>query len=1073
MLPDMAFLGRERELALLAEAVRRVAEGRLGRVVLTGPAGIGCTRLLDELSTRVSTVPGVLACRGRAYEPAMGMPYQAVGDALATAFDGLPDERVGEVAGTAAYDLSLLVPRLAERLDLLEIDRAAPALVAPDQLGRRVVESILGALERLAAGGVMLLVLEDIHFADPATRGIIEALQGVGRSLRVCVVVTYQPDELHRRHPVRALTDRLAHDSDVMRIEVGPLPGKDLERLVVDATGERPPSNVMTAVSEGARGNPLIALQLAQSAETLEGVRLSDPFDQICGARLEAMPRDGARVVRVMAAARAPLPRSTVLAVHPPDGRLTMKGLEEALQSGFVIEDGDRISISHELCAEAIEALELTPERQVLHAALAEQLHMSPAVSAWHWERAARPAEARDAHIRAATSALPLDPGDSVSHHYEQALELPGAAAASPEERAAVLAGAAAASAAAGRFRQAMALQRRAIESRATREASRTRGHRDAATRMALGEMYAELGRYQWAGGELNGAIESMERGLGIMPDTPSRSRARAQAVLAQHHMLEGRFAQSATIAEEAIATAAASVAHGDSATAEQGHATCTLGMDAAYLGELDRGLALLDEASELARRAGRLDDLMRAAANRTMLLYLDTRREEALAAVQRSFADAVAGGMAASYSAFLRGDAADILFELGRWAEAEAECRVALEWRMVRLEEWRPPLVLGLLLTESRADDEAASLVGQALLRLETVPAGQWTGQLVRSAVSLSLWTGDPEGALDIAEREWPRAIESAELSVIASAASSCLEAAAAAADHGRAGNDAGLIARARGLADRVLPEAKNEIMSSSIGPGLGVRQEAELSLATGRAHAQRIRGAVDPAAWDQLAGEWASRKLPYKEAKARWWQALAILAAADEDDRESARTAAREPLAEAYRIARELPALPLLREIVDLGARARVPLPVAADAASEREGLVAVGPGASEPVAVGPGGPGGEPTRGGSDIARAIEERIIASLRKGPVDSYGLSPREREVLNIVAEGRTDRDIAARLFISQRTVHVHVRRILAKLGVSSRTEAAGVAIRQGLVPTQSSPDASGSSGADDVASRA
>ena len=60
---SMAFLGRERELAQLAEAVRRVAEGRLGSVVVTGPAGIGCTRLLDELSNRVSSVPGVLACR--------------------------------------------------------------------------------------------------------------------------------------------------------------------------------------------------------------------------------------------------------------------------------------------------------------------------------------------------------------------------------------------------------------------------------------------------------------------------------------------------------------------------------------------------------------------------------------------------------------------------------------------------------------------------------------------------------------------------------------------------------------------------------------------------------------------------------------------------------------------------------------------------------------------------------------------------------------------------------------------------------------------------------------------------
>ena len=199
----MAFLGRERELAQLAEAVRRVAEGRLGRVVLTGPAGIGCTRLLDELSTRVSSVPGVFACRGRAYEPAMGRPYQAVGDALACSFAQLSDERVADVVADVGSDLCALVPGLADRLDALGIEHEPPELSAPDQLGRRVLESVLGALERLAAGGVMLLMLEDIHFADPATRRIIEALQDVGRSLPVCLVITYQYNEVHRRHPMQ------------------------------------------------------------------------------------------------------------------------------------------------------------------------------------------------------------------------------------------------------------------------------------------------------------------------------------------------------------------------------------------------------------------------------------------------------------------------------------------------------------------------------------------------------------------------------------------------------------------------------------------------------------------------------------------------------------------------------------------------------------------------------------------------------------------------------------------------------------------------------------------------------
>jgi DNA-binding CsgD family transcriptional regulator len=475
--------------------------------------------------------------------------------------------------------------------------------------------------------------------------------------------------------------------------------------------------------------------------------------------------------------------------------------------------------------------------------------------------------------------------------------------------------------------------------------------------------------------------------------------------------------------------------------------------MDAAYLGDFDRGLDLLREASDIAREAGRLDDLMRAAANRTTLLDLDSRREDALAVVHSFHEDADAGGLAASYGAFLHGNAADILYHLGRWDEAEAECRMAMDWRMSALEaEWWPPLVLGLLLAESKGDAEAASQFGKAVLGLETVPAGQWTGHMLRAAVSLALWGDDAEGALSIAEREWPRALESEELFVVSWSASTCLEAAAAAADHGRISGDAGLIARATTLAGRVIPEAQEQIERSTFGPELGARFEAELSLATARAHAARISGVADPATWSSLAEAWAARSMPYRQAKARWWQALDVLAAAPENDRESARVEAQVPLAEAYTLAQQLGAQPLLRAVVDLGKRARVSLP---KPASETP-VVAVGPGAPDAVAVGPGAPGA-PGAGSPDIARAIDEQVIASLRKAPADTYGLSPREQEVLNILAEGRTDRDIAARLFISQRTVHVHVRRILFKLGVSSRTEAAGIAIRQGLVPERTS----------------
>jgi DNA-binding CsgD family transcriptional regulator len=182
----------------------------------------------------------------------------------------------------------------------------------------------------------------------------------------------------------------------------------------------------------------------------------------------------------------------------------------------------------------------------------------------------------------------------------------------------------------------------------------------------------------------------------------------------------------------------------------------------------------------------------------------------------------------------------------------------------------------------------------------------------------------------------------------------------------------------------------------------------------------------------WAQIADEWAKVQIPYRQAKALWWQAQAALPI------RAKRTEARKALLASWHLAAELPATPLLRALRDLSIRGRITLPgadvVAIPVEVEPKALVAVGPGPAKVVDF------GVRVGGASELSPA-EER------------FGLSPRENSVLLVLAEGRTNREIAERLFISERTVAVHVRRILAKLGVAGRTEAAGMAIRLGLVP--------------------
>jgi DNA-binding CsgD family transcriptional regulator len=151
-----------------------------------------------------------------------------------------------------------------------------------------------------------------------------------------------------------------------------------------------------------------------------------------------------------------------------------------------------------------------------------------------------------------------------------------------------------------------------------------------------------------------------------------------------------------------------------------------------------------------------------------------------------------------------------------------------------------------------------------------------------------------------------------------------------------------------------------------------------------------------------------------------------------------------AQQPLLAAVELALELRAKPLLRELRELAGRARIALPLEVDDLLGSD---------SSPVMAPLDGhaPGADVDRvnGRSDIVRAVAGDPPDPARRH--DTFGLSGREREVLSLVAMGRTNREIGERLFISQKTVGVHVGNILAKLEVSGRVEAAAVAIRLGL----------------------
>jgi DNA-binding CsgD family transcriptional regulator len=167
----------------------------------------------------------------------------------------------------------------------------------------------------------------------------------------------------------------------------------------------------------------------------------------------------------------------------------------------------------------------------------------------------------------------------------------------------------------------------------------------------------------------------------------------------------------------------------------------------------------------------------------------------------------------------------------------------------------------------------------------------------------------------------------------------------------------------------------------------------------ASAAADAARAAGEADPALYAASAEAWAALERPYPAAYARFAQAEAHLRAGDRD---ATVAAARE----AHAAARALGSRWLADEVEGLAARARLrldELPAAVDGAGEQEA------------------------------------------------AFGLTPRELQVLALLAGGATNREIGAQLFMAEKTASVHVSRILSKLDVRSRTEAAAVAHRHGL----------------------
>jgi DNA-binding CsgD family transcriptional regulator/tetratricopeptide (TPR) repeat protein len=988
-----AFVGRGEELQLLEAARRRAADGEPAVVLVGGEAGVGKTRLVAELIGRCGT-DGTRVLVGGCVPVGDGaLPYAAIVDALRALLADLGVTAVRGLVGPAWPELARLLPALGEP------DRT----VLPNQTAQaRLFELLLGLLGRLGEQGPLVLAVEDLQWADQSTRDLLAFLVRNLRRERVLLVVTYRNDEPGQQQlgPYLAELDR---GGPVERVELARLDQLQTGAQLVGILGAAPAAELIEAVFARSEGNPFFTEELLAVVRSGSGGLPATLRDLLRG-RVQALPERAQHVLEVAAVAGRRMPHRLLAAVAGLDDRQLHGALREAVASQLLMtapgEDG--YDVRHALFREVIDADLLPGERARLHAALghtvADLLRSgeldwsgSAAEVAAHWYRAGDPPQALEWSVRAAVEADGIYAYAEASHHYGRALELWDRVAAA-ETRAGV--------------DHVEVLQRAAQTADISDDTHRALVLIDQALRevdpavdpVRAGLLHERRGVYLMVTRDLQSRFEALGEAVRLIPpDPPSRERARVLASFAEALVLASRTEEARAASEEAVA-----IARQLGADLELGWALVALGGAQADSGSFQAAVVSLREACRLAEQHGDLDTLTRAYGWLGDALMQAGRLEDAVEVLLSGREPVRRLGLGGQWhDTFLMVPAAKTLFKLARWDEAHRLATQAL----AKAQPGQGYVFLMVALLEvARGEFQAAEAhlerIKERSLSLAGMPAH--ARQHAALVAELRVWQGRLEEARAAVQGGLDRVAGTDEQ--MRSGRLLCLgmRVEADRAELGRARNHphevqaAGRAADA--LASRAAAMAPNPLVAGAspilTTPAVAALFDGERS---------RLEGRSDPAQWQKAAAAWSALGRPYPAAYAQWRQSEALLAS------RAPRAQAAETLRAAHAVAARLGAAPLRRELELLAQRGRIPL----EASTE--------PAVHEPEA----------------------PSVAASL--------GLTAREAEVLALVAAGRTNRQIGEQLFITPKTASVHVSRILAKLGVAGRGEAAAVAHRLGL----------------------
>ncbi|QEV20403.1 helix-turn-helix transcriptional regulator [Streptomyces alboniger] len=1011
------FVGRSDELGILNEALARATgtplegagspgTGEPQALLLGGEAGVGKTRLVEEFTEAAEKRGAVVALGGCVEIGADGLPFAPFSTALRALRRQLPDELAAAAEGQEE-ELARLLPELAGAAP----HPGGPGGRSDEQDMARLFELTARLLERLSRERTVVVALEDLHWADASTRHLLAYLFRTLRGGRLVLLATYRADDIHRRHPLRPLLAELDRLRTVRRIELGRFSKDEVARQMAGIFAAEPEQSLVDDIFDRSDGNAFFVEELAVATHGGSCAGLTDSLRDLLLVRVEELPEDTQRVARIVAEGGSTVEYELLAEVAGLGEDDLIEALRAAVGANILLAspEGDGYRFRHSLVREAVSDDLLPGERSRINRRFAEALEADPALVtadqraarlATYWYYAHDAAKALPAVLRASVEARHR-------HAYAEQLRL---------------------------LERAMELWDDAPDSvRAElRPADYVEGYPacgcDPTTPLSYLDLMAEATVAGRLCGERDRALKSTKRALRLLDgeNDPLRSawfwvqrsrlvstlgRGDGWAEIAKAQELMRGLPPSEVHADVLVYRASWGMLHDPGpetmAAAERAvefarmvkadtielNARLTRGNLLIEAGDPEAGLAEMYEVRDRVVEQGLVTDLGRAHINLPSALEGVGRSAESVKVAMEGIEFCRKYGLVDT-EGWIWANAAEALVSLGRWDEA-AEA-VAHTHRCVHSSKPRGSAEqCSARMALFRGDLDAATRHLQAAHHHYGThdPQPQYTLPLARIALG------------------------------IAAAEGRILDGRAQAEDHLASGlpfgtykygwplllTAAAMEADARGLpaAEQGRPAALERIraVTKSLATPIPLwRAYDEWT----RAELLRAEGRDGPADWSAVLAAVEPLDRPYDLAQVRLRLAEALLAS-DGTDRDRAALLLRQAAQEAERLG----ARPLIDSITGLAQRARLTL---------------------------------NPAEGARTPAAPAD----------PVEALGLTSRERDVLRLVAVGRSNRQIAEELFISPKTASVHVSNILAKLSVTGRGEAAALAHRLRLFPPAS-----------------